>query len=132
MADFFYLVENIKVNTWHPYDHSVYTCKSTATQIKLVLTITSGPFPLSPVMSCEAEHTNGDEDGQDNIKDHNGYYRSHVDHITGTTFCGREKRLEDKTQTHHHHHIHSTSYSSERFRKARYPAVLLQTLKDRE
>lgn len=66
----------------------------------------SGPFPLSPVMSCEAEHTNGDEDGQDNIKDHNGYYRPHVDHITGTTFCGREKKLEDKTQT-NHRHIHS-------------------------
>lgn len=85
-------------------------------------------------MSCEAEHTNGDEDGQDNIKDHNGYYRPHVDHITGTTFCGREKRLEDKTQTHHHHHrhVHSASHRSERFRKVTYLAVLLQFLKDRE
>lgn len=91
MANFFYLVENIKMNAHHSYDHSVYSCKSLATQIRLVLTIMSGPFPLSPLMSCEAEHTNGDEDGQDNIKGHKGYYRPHVDHITGTTFCGRER-----------------------------------------
>lgn len=76
------------VNTHLPHTH-----KSAAIQIKLVLTITGGPFPLSLVMRCKAEHRNSDEDGQDDIRGNNAYYRPHVYNVTGTTFCGRERRL---------------------------------------
>lgn len=105
--------------------HRTYsqTNSNTDSYTKLMLTFMRVPVPPSLVISRKAEHRNSEENGQDDIRGNDAYYRPNIYYIAGTTFCEREKRLWHKTKSKQHHI--PESHRSKWFGKATYLAVRL-------
>lgn len=79
-------------------------------------------------MSRKAKYRNSDEDGQDDVRGNNAYYRFHVYQVTRTTFCENKKTQQHmiETQKPNTHIIHEQRV------EARYLAVLLMSLREKE
>lgn len=52
-----------------------------------MVTVVRLPLLCSPVMTCEAEHRDDEEHGQENVRGNDANHRAHVYQVAGATFC---------------------------------------------